>query len=97
MEFEKQAPHTVTCSKCLRPKALQEKTTAEFHTPITMFSVAVEDLDEIHRLQRECPAARISDDPDHEDYGIPIAPTRQAKKQILAATGYHEMNGFGTT
>ena len=63
-----------------------------FHTPIDMYSVALEDQDEIRELKKKCPDADISDDPRDEMYGVPIARTRKAKMQILAATGYQELN-----
>lgn len=64
----------------------------EFHTPIDMYSVAVEDLGEVRDLKRACPDADISDNPADPMYGVPIARSRKAKLQVLRASGYIETN-----
>lgn len=64
----------------------------EYRQPVEMFSVAVEDIEEIRELQRKCPDAFISDDPRDEMYGVPIAKNRKAKLQVLKASGFVETN-----
>lgn len=64
----------------------------EFHTPISMYSVAVQDPAEIRKLKTECPDADISDNPDDPLYGVPVARSRKAKLQVLKASGYQEIN-----
>lgn len=63
-----------------------------FHTPIEMFSVAEQDIDKIRDLQRRCPDAHISDDPRDPLFGVPVAPNRKAKKEVLKAQGFVEKN-----
>lgn len=65
---------------------------SNFAQPIEMFSVAEQDLDKIRELQRRCPDAKISDDPRDPMYGVPIAPNRKAKKEVLKAQGFVEKN-----
>jgi hypothetical protein len=62
----------------------------EFSKPIEMFSVAMESLEEIRAFKAKCPDLDLSDDPASPDYGLPIARTRKAKLQALAAAGYQE-------
>lgn len=87
---------TAVCPVCTSPSvrvpSVPHSDLVEFRTPIAMFSVAVEDIDEIRRLKRECPDADISDDPDDPDYGVPKARSRKAKNQILKASGFVEMS-----
>jgi len=64
----------------------------EFHTPIEMYSVAVENIQDVRELQRRCPDADISDDPADPMYGVPIARSRKAKLQVLKASGFEETN-----
>ena len=64
----------------------------EFHKPIEMYSVAVQDPAEIRKLKTECPDADISDDPNHPLFGVPVARTRRAKLQVLKASGFQEIN-----
>lgn len=63
-----------------------------FHKPIEMMSLAVETDEEINRIREKCPDIEISSDPNSADYGIPIARTRKAKKQLLRSEGYVETN-----
>ena len=98
-EFYKMAsvPALALCPKCHELAFAKVVTCGntdmrEFHKPIEMMSVAAEDLDEIRRLQRECPDADICDDESSDLYGIPVARTRKAKLQVLKATGFKENN-----
>ena len=63
-----------------------------FHTPIEMHSVAATSWEEIREIQEKCPDVQISDNPDDELFGVPIAKNRKEKKQVLAAVGYVENN-----
>jgi len=64
----------------------------EFHKPIEMMSIAMQDREEIRRFAQQCPNVRISDDPADPNYGIPVAPNRKAKLQALKAAGFQEIN-----
>lgn len=64
----------------------------EFHKPIEMFSVACNSLDQIRKIQKECPGVEISDDPSSDLYGVPVAKNRAEKKAVLKATGFEESN-----
>lgn len=63
-----------------------------YHKPIEMYSVALEDLGEIRKMQRECPDCEISDDPRNPLYGVPVANSRTGKNQALKSAGFHEIN-----
>jgi putative FmdB family regulatory protein len=97
-EFQRMASEPLTtcpvCGKATyeRQVSLPHTDLKEYAAPIEMYSVAVEELDEIRELQRKCPDADISTDPADEMYGVPIARSRKAKLQVLKATGHHENN-----
>lgn len=85
------------CPKCNRQTyqrqvSLPHTDLKEFRTPIEMFSIAMEDPDEIREFARKCPDVDVCTDPDHPDYGVPIARTRKAKLQALKAAGFIETN-----
>lgn len=86
----------IPCPKCggtmERVPSLPHTDLKEFHTPIEMYSVAVEELVDVRRLKAACPDADISDDPASELYGVPVARSRKAKMQVLKATGFMESN-----
>lgn len=71
------------------PSGAMEK---DYHTPIDMYSIAVESIEDIRRMQKNCPDAHISDDPSDPMYGVPIAKNRKAKMQLLNSEGYIETN-----
>lgn len=62
----------------------------EFHTPVELYSIAMEDQDEIRAFKQSAPNVDCSDDPDNPMYGVPIARTRQAKLQALKVSGFVE-------
>lgn len=64
----------------------------EYHTPIEMYSVAMEDQAEIEEFARKCPDVQISTDPRDEMWGVPIAKNRKGKLQALKAAGHTEVN-----
>jgi putative FmdB family regulatory protein len=76
----------------IREVPLVQTDMRDFSTPIEMYSVAVQDLGEIRRLQRECPDAVISDDPKNPLYGVPIAKHRKAKLRVLKVSHFEERN-----
>lgn len=85
------------CPKCgahtyMKQVSLTHTDQVAFHTPIEMNSVGTIDPNEIRRLKKECPLANISDDPRDPLYGVPVAPSRAAKKQVLRAQGFVERN-----
>lgn len=86
-------PHLCVCGRAMQRVPVRTHTDMQdFHAPIEMYSVAVEELDEIRQLQKQCPDAQISDNPRDEMYGVPIARNRKAKMQVLKASGHHEGN-----
>lgn len=64
----------------------------EFHTPIEMFSVAMDNDAEIRAFKASCPDVDVETDPRSESYGIPIARNRKQKLQALSAAGFIETN-----
>lgn len=64
----------------------------EFHKPIEMFSIAMDSDEEIKAFKRKAPDVDVNTDPNHPDYGLPIARSRHQKLQALQAAGYHETN-----
>jgi hypothetical protein len=86
-------PHLCVCGRAMERVPVSTHTDLkEYHTPIEMYSVALEDLEEIREFSKRCPDAQISMDPADEMYGVPIAKSRKAKLQILKAAGHHENN-----
>lgn len=85
------------CPSCgnlslIREVCLVQTDMREFSEPIRMHSIAVQTLEDIRKIQRECPDVSISDNPADEDYGIPIAKHRKAKLQALKCAGFVERN-----
>lgn len=62
----------------------------EFHTPISMMSVACDTDEEIRRVQRQT-GVEISSDPNDPDYGIPKAKNRKEKLAVLKAQKFVEV------
>jgi hypothetical protein len=72
-------------------KRLISRTTTdlkEFYKPIEMQSVAANSMAEIREYQRA--GVTISDDPNSETFGIPIAANRKEKLKILSIAGFVE-------
>jgi len=87
----------VVCPACHQPTYrrvvdLPSTDLKEFHTPIEMYSIAVDSIQEVRELQRRCPDVAIEDDPTSEMFGIPLAANRQQKRALLRASGYIETN-----
>lgn len=84
------------CPKCGRAMekvpVLPHTDLKEYHQPIEMFSIAMEDPQEIADFARKCPDVEISMDPTDENYGLPIAKNRKGKLQALKAAGFTESN-----
>ena len=64
----------------------------EFHTPIEMYSIALNSIDEVNEFQRRCPDVEVCRDPRDEMFGIPVARTRKQKLAALDAMGFEEKN-----
>lgn len=62
----------------------------EFHTPIEMYSIAMEDPEEIAEFQKQCPDVDVSLDPKDPMYGVPIGRTRNQKLKALKVAGFVE-------
>jgi putative FmdB family regulatory protein len=85
------------CPKCQKPdysKQVVPITTdlREFHTPIEMYSIALNDDEEIKAFKKSAPDVDVSTDPRDEMYGIPIARSRKQKLQALKAMEFTEIN-----
>lgn len=83
------------CPKCgggryHRVPCLPNTDMREFRKPIEMFSIGMEDDDEIRAFKERCPDVDVSMDPNDELYGVPIARTRKQKLQALNAAGFEE-------
>jgi len=63
-----------------------------FAVPIEMWSIAMDDDEEIRAFCLKAPDVSVSIDPNDPLYGVPIARNRQQKLQALKATGYAELN-----
>lgn len=93
---KKSAPEVMECPHCQAPTyrkqvSLPHAPQLGYHKPITMYSAAVNTIEEIHRLQKMCPDAEIADK-DYNDplWGVPVAKSRTAKLQVLKARGLQE-------
>ncbi len=89
------AANTQECPACHAPEyhkqvSLPHTDLKEYHTPIEMLSIAMEDREEIRAFKQRCPHVDLSDDPRDRNYGVPVARTRKAKREALAAAGYVE-------
>jgi hypothetical protein len=64
----------------------------EFRTPIMMYSIGLNDDEEIREFRKRCPDVDVITDPDHPDYGVPIARNRRQKLDALNAVGFTELS-----
>ena len=87
------------CPKCGEPmvRNLQAEAAGphldrEFRKPIEMHSLGLAHPEDIRAFKQRNPGVDISDDPDDELYGVPIARTRKQKLSILKSEGFHENN-----
>lgn len=83
------------CGEEMRRDILAEHRTAggtgDFHTPIQMMSVGLDNLSEIRDFQRKNPNIEISDNIKHPECGVPIARNRREKLQILKHFNFVEL------
>jgi len=83
------------CPKCgadgsyERQVSLPHSDLIEFHKPIEMFSIAMEDPEEIKRFITKTGVA-VSLDPSDPLYGVPIARNRSEKRKALNDAGFEE-------
>lgn len=90
-------PHLTVCPRCKQPEyrrvpTLPHTNLIEFHTPIEMNSIAMQDDGEIREFLRRCPDVRVSTDSADPLYGVPVAANRAQKLQALKAAGFTENN-----
>lgn len=64
----------------------------EFSKPIEMYSIALNDDEEIKEFKRNAPDVEVSMDEADPMYGIPIARNRKQKLAANSAMGFHEKN-----
>lgn len=85
---------TVQCPKCFeimdRQVSLPHTDLKEFATPVELYSIGMENIDEIRAFKQKCPDVECSDDPSNEMFGVPIARHRKGKLQALQAAGFVE-------
>lgn len=87
------AEHLTICPECKhgsyeRQISRPHSDMIEFHTPIHLHSIGCTSVEQIREMQRA--GVSISDDPNHPDFGIPIAHTRKEKLTALKTAGYVE-------
>lgn len=63
----------------------------EFNKPVELYSIALNDDDEIREFKRKAPDVHVDPDPRSEMYGVPIARTRKQKLDALSAMGHVEV------
>ncbi len=88
--------HTI-CPNCdlegyHRVPTLPNTNMKEFQTPIEMYSIGLNDDDEIRAFKQQCPDIDVANDPSDPLYGVPIARTRQQKLAALDQAGFVENN-----
>lgn len=62
----------------------------EFHKPIEMYSIGLNDDEEIRAFKQKCPDVDVCTDPASDLYGVPIARNRAQKASALNAAGFQE-------
>jgi hypothetical protein len=86
-------PTTVTCEKCGRVSSkevsLAHTDLKEFFRPIEMLSIACNSFEEIREMQKA--GIDCSDDPDSENFGVPIVKSRKEKLTALKVAGFQEV------
>lgn len=93
LKMGSETPVWCTCGKHMRKiPCLPHTSMKEYLTPITMYSIGMEDPAEIRAFKRACPDVECSDDPEHPDYGLPICRSRHAKLQALKQANFIETN-----
>lgn len=88
--------HLTICPKCQmaeykRRPSLPHSDMIEFHKPVELYSIALNDDEEIRAFKRKAPDVHVETDPRSEMYGIPIAKTRKQKLDALEAMGHVEI------
>jgi hypothetical protein len=61
-----------------------------YHTPIELYSIAMETDEEIREFMKKAPDVHVSTDPDDDMYGVPVAASRYQKLQALKSAGFVE-------
>ena len=62
----------------------------EFHKPINMYSIGLNNDEEIRAFKQACPDVDVATDQRDELYGIPVARTRGQKLKALKTMGFVE-------
>lgn len=94
-----ESDQTIMCPKCAEPMGRDynaeragNHSMVEFAKPIEMYSIGLNDDDEIREFKRRCPDVDVATDPNNPLYGVPIARTREQKLAALEAVGFEEKN-----
>lgn len=64
----------------------------EFHTPIDMYSIALDTDEAIRAFKQQVPGVDVAEDPADPMYGVPIARSRKQKMDALKHAGFVENN-----
>jgi putative FmdB family regulatory protein len=94
-EFQRMAEEPLTeCPECdgalRRVPCVVNNQCREFKKPIEMYSIGLNDDDEIREFRRRCPDVDVSTDKSNPLYGVPIARTRAQKLAALDAMNFEE-------
>jgi putative FmdB family regulatory protein len=98
IEFQKMADkHLTVCPICRtktyrRIPSLPNTDLKEFHTPIEMYSIAMDDDAAIRKFIGDCPDVDVSTDKADPMYGVPVARSRRDKRQALKSAEFVETN-----
>lgn len=88
--------HLTQCPACdaatyRRQVSVPHSDMVEFAKPIDLYSIGLNDDEEIAAFKRKAPDVHVETDPRSEMYGIPQAKNRKQKLAALAAMGYVEI------
>lgn len=62
----------------------------EFHKPIEMYSIGLNDAEEIRAFKQKCPDIEVCTDESSDLYGVPVVKNRAEKLAALKAAGFEE-------
>lgn len=88
--------HLTECPSCdadvyRRQVTLPHSDMIEFAKPCELYSIALNDDEEIRAFKRKAPGVPVETDPRSEMYGIPMARNRKEKLAALDAMGHVEI------
>lgn len=86
-------PEHIACKRCKNHRAHKivsrpHSDMIEFHKPIEMLSIACNSFEEIREMQKA--GIDCSDDPDSENFGVPVVKSRKEKLTALKVAKFVE-------